>query len=91
MHGHKPRLYTKWFGDGGASNQIKDYPDAIYKGFYTKEDALLWLTEFGEEILLKYAPNLLDLVDFSIPLQVVDYDIELLKKTKLLCTRTAVL
>lgn len=82
VHGHKPGLYTEWFGDNGASKQVEGFNDAIYKGFYSKEDALQWLREFSEEMLQKYAPNLLDLVDYSIPLKVVDDDVELLKEGK---------
>jgi len=80
VHGRKPGLYNTWFGDDGASKQIENFTDAIYKGFYTKEDALQWLREFSEETLLKYAPNLLDLVDFSKPVETIDYDTELLEQ-----------
>jgi ribonuclease HI len=84
VHGRKPGLYAEWFGDNGAANQVGDFPEAIYKGFYSKEDALQWLREFSVETLQKYAPNLLDLVDYSVPVQVVDEDIELLKDGKVI-------
>jgi ribonuclease HI len=84
VHGLKPGLYTEWFGDNGASKQVEGFNDAIYKGFYSKEDALVWLREFSEETLRKYAPNLLDLVDYSVPLQVVDEGSECLKEGKII-------
>jgi ribonuclease HI len=84
IHGRKPGLYTEWFGDNGASKQVDGLTDAIYKGFYTKEDALHWLREFSQETLQKYAPNLLDLVDYSVPLKIIDEDIELLKGGKVI-------
>ena len=79
VHGRQPGFYKNWFGEEGASKQIENFSDAIYKGFYSKEDALEWLRGFGEETLRKYSPNLLDLVDYSVPLKAVDEDVELLK------------
>lgn len=84
VHGYKPGLYTEWFGKDGAANQVEGFPDAIYKGFHTKEDALQWLKGFSEETLKAYAPNLLDLLDFSAPVQVIDNDVELLKEGKVI-------
>ena len=62
IKGHKSGLYTTWFGANGAEEQVRGYNDAIYKGFYTKEEALKWLGKFRDETLQKYAPNLLKLV-----------------------------
>ena len=59
IKGHRPGLYTSWFGDEGAAEQVQGYPDAVYKGFYTKEEASAWLKKFNPEKLPK---NLLDLV-----------------------------
>ena len=62
VNGHNPGLYGTWFGEGGASEQIDGYPEAIYKGFYTREEAIEWLKDFPQETLASNAPNLLDLV-----------------------------
>ena len=43
VKGRQPGLYTEWFGPGGAAEQVKDFPDAVYKGFYTREAAVQWL------------------------------------------------
>ena len=62
IKGHKSGLYTTWFGTNGAAEQVQGYADAVYKGFYTKEESIKWLGKFKTETLRKYAPNLLDLV-----------------------------
>jgi len=62
IKGHRPGLYRSWFGEGnedGAADQVQGYPDAVYKGFYTKEEAQAWLKKFNPEKLPK---NLLKLV-----------------------------
>jgi ribonuclease HI len=43
VKGRQPGLYTRWFGPGGAAEQVTDFTGAIYKGFYTAEAAALWL------------------------------------------------
>jgi ribonuclease HI len=82
VHGRQPGIYTTWFGEDGASKQVENFTDAIYKGFYSKEDALVWLREFSEETLRKFAPNLLEYVDYSKPVEAVDHDAELLNEGK---------
>jgi ribonuclease HI len=67
VNGHNPGIYDKWFGDDGAANQVAEFPQAIYKGFYTREEALEWLKELGEETLADYAPNLLELLLEELP------------------------
>jgi len=62
IKGHKSGLYKSWFGDKGAAKQVQGYANAIYKGFYTKEQALKWLGKFSPTTLQKHAPDLLDLV-----------------------------
>lgn len=62
IKGHKPGLYKTWFGNNGAAEQVQGYDGAIYKGFYTKEEALKWLNRFSPATLDKYAPDLLDLL-----------------------------
>ena len=59
VKGHAPGLYKTWFGDDGAAKQVEAYPQALYKGFYTLEQATDWLRELGAEKLRTYAPNLL--------------------------------
>jgi ribonuclease HI len=59
VRGHKPGIYRSWFGDDGAEQQIKAYPDALFKGFYTEEQAFAWLRELGEETVAAHAPTLL--------------------------------
>lgn len=60
VKGRQPGIYFKWFGVGEAEEQIKEYPDAIYKGFFTKEEAINWLKEFPLETLNCIAPNLVE-------------------------------
>jgi ribonuclease HI len=65
VEGQKPGLYNQWFDEGGAADQIEGYPRAIYKGFYTLEDAVWWLKQFNEETLAKLPPDLADLLTSS--------------------------
>ncbi len=37
--GNNPGIYTEWFGDNGAENQVKGFAGAMFKGFPTKEAA----------------------------------------------------
>ena len=60
VRGRQPGVYDRWFGEGSAKEQIDGYPEAIYKGFYSREDAREWLGQFSEETLLALAPTLLD-------------------------------
>ena len=46
IKGHQPGLYKTWFGDGGAAEQVQGYQNAVYKGFYTKEEAQEWIKKF---------------------------------------------
>ncbi len=62
IHGNKPGIYRQWYGSGGAAEQIEGFPDAIYKGFYTREEAIEWLRRFDRAKLANLAPDLLDLV-----------------------------
>lgn len=65
VHGRKPGLYTQWHGPGGAAEQVADFPEAIYKGFYTLEGALNWLKSFSKENLEALAPDLADLLNHA--------------------------
>lgn len=62
VHGRQPGIYTSWYGDEGAADQVEGLSEAIFKGFYTREEAIDWLRELGSEILLHHAPDLLDLI-----------------------------
>jgi ribonuclease HI len=63
IHGRQPGIYTQWFGPGQAAEQVADFSEAIYKGFYTREEALNWLREFPLETLLKLAPRLVEYLE----------------------------
>ena len=67
IRGNKPGIYRKWYGSGGAAEQIEGFPDAIYKGFYTREEAVEWLRRFDSAKLANLAPDLLDLVASTPP------------------------
>ncbi|MBN2298310.1 MAG: ribonuclease HI [Deltaproteobacteria bacterium] len=41
--GHKPGIYTEWFGPDGAQVQIVGFTGARYKGFASREEAEGWL------------------------------------------------
>ncbi len=84
IKGHKSGLYKTWFGADGAADQVQGYTDAIYKGFYTKEEALKWLGKFREETLQKYAPNLLNLVKGLPDSQEIEDNKKLLEEGKVL-------
>ncbi|MBN2146984.1 MAG: ribonuclease HI [Anaerolineales bacterium] len=63
VNGRKPGIYSKWFGIGEASEQVKGFAEAIYKGFYTRNEAINWLKEFPIETLMTLAPNLVKYVN----------------------------
>jgi len=42
VRGHLPGIYEEWYGDDGAQVQITDFPNALYKGFFSFEDAKAW-------------------------------------------------
>jgi len=42
---------------------VEGFPEAVYKGFYTREEAINWLKEFSPEALRKFAPNLVEYID----------------------------
>lgn len=72
VNGRKPGIYSKWFGVGEAAEQVEGFPEAVYKGFYTRDEAISWLKEFPIETLLRLAPNLVEYVtkdkSLSVPL-----------------------
>lgn len=62
VSGRNPGIYKQWFGENGAADQVERFPEAIYKGFYTREKAMEWLGQFSEGTLAELAPNLLELL-----------------------------
>jgi ribonuclease HI len=62
VNGRNPGIYRQWFGENEAAEQVNGFPEAIYKGFYTREEAIDWLKHFEVETLAELAPNLLELV-----------------------------
>lgn len=84
VHGRRPGIYRRWYGQDGASEQIEGFPDAIYKGFYTRKEVHEWLSQFSTETLLELAPNLLDLRDSSPAPQSADSPDDLLKAGRVL-------
>jgi ribonuclease HI len=67
VHGQRPGVYRQWFGEDGAAEQVEGLPDAIFRGFHTREEAMEWLGQFSRERLASLAPNLLELVESSPP------------------------
>ena len=53
--GRQPGIYTQWFGDAGAQNQVIGFRGARYKGFSTREEALGFMRDqrSGEQKRLK--------------------------------------
>lgn len=39
VKGRRPGIYSRWFGPGGAEEQIRGYAGALYRGFATIEEA----------------------------------------------------
>lgn len=62
VRGREPGLYDEWSGAGGAAEQVEGFTKALYKGFYTLEEAVGWLEELDEEILATLPPALADLL-----------------------------
>lgn len=63
VNGYEPGIYSRWFGVGEAAEQVENFPEAIFKGFYTREEAINWLKEFSIETLQQFAPNLMEYLD----------------------------
>lgn len=65
LDGRRPGLYDRWFGDGGAEEQIDGLADAVYKGFYTLAEAAEWLRELHAETMPGLPPDLVDLLELQ--------------------------
>lgn len=48
IKGRRPGIYTQWTGQGGAEEQIKGHPGAVYRGFATREEAEYYLRTGGK-------------------------------------------
>jgi ribonuclease HI len=66
VQGRRPGIYHQWFGVEGAAEQVEGFPEAIFRGFFTREEAIEWLGLFSRETLANLAPNLLELLE-SLP------------------------
>lgn len=47
LKGLNPGIYDVWAGSGGAEEQVKSFPGAVYKGFATREEALEYAARSG--------------------------------------------
>lgn len=63
VRGYKPGLYTAWFGEGGAAEQVEGFPQAVYRGFYSLEEAAVWLASQDNELLAQIPPDLQELLE----------------------------
>lgn len=62
IHGRQSGLYDRWYGEGGAAEQVDGLADAVFKGFYTLQEAAEWLRELHAETIPGLAPDLVDLL-----------------------------
>ena len=62
IHGRRPGLYDRWFGEEGAAEQVDGLADAVYRGFYTLQEATEWLRELRAETIPGLPPDLVDLL-----------------------------
>ena len=62
IHGRQPGLYDQWYGTGGAAEQVDGWADAVYKGFYTLQEAAAWLGELHAETIPGLPPDLVNLL-----------------------------
>lgn len=51
LKGHQPGVYLQWEGSEGAKIQVEGFGNAVYKGFYTTEEACNWLKSQAKEPL----------------------------------------
>ena len=62
IHGRRPGLYDRWFGEEGAAEQVDGFADAVYRGFYTLQEAAEWLRQLHAETIAGLPPDLVDLL-----------------------------
>jgi ribonuclease HI len=63
LRGYKPGLYTTWSGAGGASEQVKGFPQAVYRGFHSLQEAAVWLASREDDLLAQLPPDLQELLE----------------------------
>ncbi|MEZ4711241.1 MAG: ribonuclease HI [Caldilineaceae bacterium] len=66
VKGRNTGFYSNWVGMDEAYEQVNGFPGAIYKGFYTRDEAISWLAGFSIETLIELAPNLVEYVDNNV-------------------------
>ncbi len=47
LKGLNPGIYDLWTGQGGAEEQVRSFPGAVYKGFATRDDAREYAARSG--------------------------------------------
>jgi len=47
VRGFHPGIYDRWFGPGGAEEQVRGYANALFKGFGSRQEAELWQKRGG--------------------------------------------
>ena len=62
VRGHRPGLYTHWFGEGGAAEQVEGFTKAVHRGFYTCQEATRWLASQDAALLESLPEELLELL-----------------------------
>ncbi|WP_372681087.1 ribonuclease HI [Desulfosarcina sp.] len=55
--GRRPGIYTEWFGDAGAQNQVIGFQGARYKGFSTREEAEAFIRDQGSGEPIRPKPS----------------------------------
>lgn len=45
--GSKPGIYDSWFGKDGAEEQVRGFPNTLFKGFKTRAEAEEWYAKKG--------------------------------------------
>lgn len=48
VKGRLPGVYQRWSGEGGAEEQVKGFPGALFKGFATRAEAEYYLQSGGK-------------------------------------------
>ena len=68
VRGYKPGVYTEWSGATGAAEQIGGFSNALYKGFYTADEAITWLEQMDDQsgVISELISELSDLAESPI-------------------------
>jgi ribonuclease HI len=65
LKGRQPGIYLRWSGTGGAEEQVKGYPGAVFKGFTNREDAESYIRSGGQTAVVQ--PELVSLPKVETP------------------------